>query len=84
MPPTLITIVAVAITAVGGVFASKIAASGETSEKLNDYKLEQQKVDSVQDLSIGQLKTSACVQNDNMRNIAAAVRATFVHDPNCK
>lgn len=84
MPPTFITLAIAGITVIGTVFGAKITASGETNEKLNNYKLEQQKVDSVQDLSIGQLKTSACVQNDNMRNIAVAVKASFVHDPNCK
>lgn len=33
---------------------------------------------------ISQLKDSACVQNSNIQNIAAAVHASFVPDPHCK
>lgn len=33
--------------------------------------------------TIGQLHTSSCIQNENMRNLAAAIHSTFVSDPNC-
>jgi hypothetical protein len=81
---TVVVLGGALIAALGGVWGAKVTASGETNERLYDYKLEQQRTDSSQDQLIGQLKTSACVQNDNMRNIAAALKATFVSDPNCK
>ena len=42
-----------------------------------------QQVDATQNIEIANLKSSSCVQNANMRNIAAAVHASFVSDNNC-
>lgn len=33
--------------------------------------------------TIGQLHTSSCVQNENMKNLAVALKVPFVTDPNC-
>ena len=42
-----------------------------------------QQVDNVQNQAIDRLKNSECVQNANMKNLAEAVKASFVSDPNC-
>lgn len=34
-------------------------------------------------VEISQLKTSECIQNANMRNLAAALKTSFVSDPAC-
>lgn len=36
------------------------------------------------DVQIGQLKTSTCIQNENIENLAMALHTSFVSDPNCQ
>jgi hypothetical protein len=35
------------------------------------------------EVELGQLKTSTCIENANIKNLAIALRTTFVSDPNC-
>jgi len=38
---------------------------------------------SIHESEINLLKQSACVQNENIENLASAVHASYVSDPNC-
>jgi len=62
----------VASALVGFVFVAQASFDKSTNDTLATHTNE-----------ISQLKDSACVQNSNIRNIAAAVHASFVPDPHC-
>lgn len=72
------------LSTVGAVAGSWISASAASTEKLGDFKLEQSKVDSRQDNTIELLKSSACVQNQNIQIIGRALKVELIKDPNCK
>lgn len=64
---------AVILTGLGISFASSTSATlVDMSTKIAAH-----------DTEISQLKTSECIQNENIRNLAIALKASFVSDPNC-
>lgn len=70
----------IALGASGIVATIAMAYAQSTSSNLK----ETNDVVAIHTTEISQLKDSACVQNSNIQNIAAAVHASFVPDPHCK
>lgn len=65
---------AIIVTGLGISFASSTTSTlSDVSNKLANH-----------DTEISQLKNSECVQNENIRNLAMALKASFVSDPNCQ
>lgn len=79
-----IPVLVAALGVIGSIGAAWFSASASADQQIYNSRLEQQKIDSIQDQNIGQLQTSVCIQNANMKNIATVLKASFVSDPNCK
>lgn len=80
----LVTVAGSIILVIGTVGGAWISATAATNKELQNTTLEQQKTDSRQDLSIKLVQQSACIQNSNMANLTAVLKASFVPDPSCK
>jgi len=65
--------------AVGLLATIALANSTATSTNIADL----QTIVATHSTEISNLKYSECIQNENMRNLASAVHASFVSDPNC-
>ena len=84
----IIPILIATITVIGSIGGAWLSASSSAGKEVSDMRLEQQKIDSKQDNSIDLVEQvaqqSACIQNSNIANIAAALHVKAVPDPNCK
>ncbi len=57
-----------------------LAFTASTTQSVNNLS---EKV-SLHDNEIGQLRTSTCIENANIKNLAIALKTSFVSDPNCQ
>jgi len=66
--------------AIGLIATIALATVGTTTSNISTL----QTTVATHSTEISNLKYSECIQNANMRNIAVAVKASFVSDPNCQ